>query len=150
MLRRTSNCIYVSDTGWFGVFLLVFRCGGGKGHAVSAKPKLVSQLTRSNFLFLCLKPKKTNSLRHLNTFTHKYIQPQKTCKEDGMHTNTDPKASLCVNQAKYTHPLKTQSKRSHSPLPSKNLIMRHRSGVNILSLSNSTLRTHGNTSSLKF
>lgn len=150
MLRRTFKCIYVSDRGWFGVFLLVFRCGDGKGHAVSAKPKLVSQLTRSNFLFLCLKPKKTNSLRHWNTFTHKYIQPPKTCKEDGVHINTDPKTSLCVNQAKHTHPLKTQSKRSHSPLPSKNLSMCHRSGVDILSLSNSTLRTHGNMSSLKF
>ncbi len=45
--------------------LLVFWCDGGKGHAVSAK--LVSLLTRSNFLFLCLKPKKNNSLHHWNT-----------------------------------------------------------------------------------
>ncbi len=93
MLRRDLNA-YMSQIEDDLGCLLVFRCDGGKGHAVSAKP--VSLLTRSNFLFLCLK---TNKKQQFASLKH----TQKTCKEDGVLTNTDPKTSLCVNQAKYTH-----------------------------------------------
>ncbi len=121
------------------MFLLVFRCDGGKGNAVSAKPKLVSQLTRSNFLFLCLKPKKNNSLHHWNTLNPKRPAKRTACTL----IRTLKQVFVLIKLSTHTHSFKTQSKRSYSYSPLY-------TSPDILSLSNSTWRTHGNMSSLKF